>query len=169
MNKILHINGSALTLESVTQRGDAISFAIEGTSYHFRRHTTPDGGLLLEHEVTEGVWQRQPLNLWQDAKGTTHVQIGTLAATVSQALSAAAASGIAAPLSPLAPMPGLVRQLLVKAGDNVTAGQPLAVMEAMKLQLTLTAGGDAMVEALLVQEGDMITEGTALVTLKAAT
>ena len=48
-------------------------------------------------------------------------------------------------------MPGVIRQILVKPGDKVKRDQPLVVMEAMKLQTTLTAGGDAKVEAVLVK------------------
>jgi 3-methylcrotonyl-CoA carboxylase alpha subunit len=66
-------------------------------------------------------------------------------------------------------MPGLVRQIFVKAGDRVTQGQALAVMEAMKLQITLSAGADATVDTIFVREGEMIAEGTELVRLIAGT
>ena len=65
-------------------------------------------------------------------------------------------------------MPGLVRQVLVKKGDRVKAGQPLIVMEAMKLQTTLVAGGDGVVEAVLVKESEQVAEGAELVRIKGA-
>ncbi len=65
-----------------------------------------------------------------------------------------------------APMPGKVAQVLVKAGDRVTRGQPLLMLEAMKMEHTLAAPSDAVVEALLVQLGDQVSEGTLLVKLE---
>ena len=98
-------------------------------------------------------------------KGASHVQLGALEAIISQESTASQDSGQTA-LSPLAPMPSLVRQVLVKAGEKVTRGQALVVVEAMKLQLTLSAGGDAMVEKVLVTVGQLVPEGAELVRLK---
>jgi 3-methylcrotonyl-CoA carboxylase alpha subunit len=63
-------------------------------------------------------------------------------------------------------MPGLIRQILVKIGDVVTRGTPLLVMEAMKLQTTLAAGGDGVVEAIRVKVGDLVTDGAELIKLR---
>jgi biotin carboxyl carrier protein len=164
MNTTLHINGAPITLEHVTRRKDSVSFNIGDKLYHFRSHRLPDGSYLLEQEVAEGMWQRASGTSWQ-GKNAKHIQLGKLAAKVSELAAGASSSGGQAELSPRAPMPGLVRQILVKKGDKVTAGQPLAVMEAMKLQMTLSAGADATVDAILVKEGEMITEGTEMVKL----
>jgi 3-methylcrotonyl-CoA carboxylase alpha subunit len=51
-------------------------------------------------------------------------------------------------------------------GDVVTRGTPLLVMEAMKLQTTLAAGGDGLVEAIRVKEGDLVTDGAELIKLR---
>ncbi len=55
-----------------------------------------------------------------------------------------------------APMPGMLAQMLVSAGDSVTAGQKLAVLEAMKMEHALTAPRDAVVAEVLVPEGTQI-------------
>ena len=60
------------------------------------------------------------------------------------------------------PMPGKVIQLLVKAGDAVTRGQPLAVLEAMKMEHTLSAPADATVDAVEVAAGDQVGEGAVI-------
>ncbi len=164
MNTTLHINGNAVTLEHVARRKDSVSFNIGDKIYHFRSLRLPDGSYVLEQEISTGIWKRMQGSVWQ-GKNVRHVQLGALAAKVSEMSVGGGSSGGEAELSPRAPMPGLVRQILVKKGDKVTAGQPVAVMEAMKLQTTLSAGGDATVEAILVKEGDMITEGTELVKL----
>jgi len=66
-----------------------------------------------------------------------------------------------------APMPGKVVSFAVKAGDKVTRGQPLAVMEAMKMEHTIAAPADGTVEELLYQPGDQVTEGAELLRLAA--
>ncbi len=67
-----------------------------------------------------------------------------------------------------APMPGKVVSFAVKAGDAVTKGQPLAVMEAMKMEHTIAAPADGVVQELLYAPGDQVTEGAELLKLAAA-
>ena len=67
-----------------------------------------------------------------------------------------------------APMPGKVVSFAVKAGDTVTKGQPLAVMEAMKMEHTIAAPADGVVQELLYAPGDQVTEGAELLKLTVA-
>jgi len=64
-----------------------------------------------------------------------------------------------------APMPGRVVQLLVAAGDQVRRGQPLAVLEAMKMEHTIAAPRDGAVAALRCAVGDLVEEGAELIAL----
>jgi 3-methylcrotonyl-CoA carboxylase alpha subunit len=61
-----------------------------------------------------------------------------------------------------APMPGKVVSFTVKAGDKVSKGQPLAVMEAMKMEHTIAAPADGVVQELLYAPGDQVSEGAEL-------
>jgi len=56
----------------------------------------------------------------------------------------------------IAPMPGLLTKLNVKAGDKVEAGQPVAVMEAMKMENILRAEKPAKVKATPVAAGESV-------------
>ncbi len=67
-----------------------------------------------------------------------------------------------------APMPGKVVSFAVKAGDRVTKGQALAVMEAMKMEHTIAAPADGTVVELLFAPGDQVTEGAELLKLELA-
>ncbi|NDY90237.1 acetyl/propionyl/methylcrotonyl-CoA carboxylase subunit alpha [Ideonella livida] len=67
-----------------------------------------------------------------------------------------------------APMPGKVIALLAKAGQTVEAGQPLAVMEAMKMEHTLCAPRAGTVAELLYAVGDQVGEGAELLRLAEA-
>ncbi|HSN32463.1 MAG TPA: acetyl/propionyl/methylcrotonyl-CoA carboxylase subunit alpha, partial [Ideonella sp.] len=64
-----------------------------------------------------------------------------------------------------APMPGKVVAFLAGAGDAVKKGQPLAVMEAMKMEHTITAPRDGTVAELLYAVGDQVAEGGELLRL----
>jgi len=64
-----------------------------------------------------------------------------------------------------APMPGRVVQLLVAAGDMVSRGQPLIVVEAMKMEHTIAAPRDGTVEAVRYAVGDLVEEGAELIAL----
>jgi 3-methylcrotonyl-CoA carboxylase alpha subunit len=66
-----------------------------------------------------------------------------------------------------APMPGKVVSFAVKAGDKVSKGQALAVMEAMKMEHTIAAPADGTVAELLYVPGDQVAEGAELLKLAA--
>jgi acetyl/propionyl-CoA carboxylase alpha subunit len=76
-------------------------------------------------------------------------------------------TGAAADGQVRSPMPGKVTQLSVKAGDKVAKGQPLMVLEAMKMEHALTAPFEGTVETLGVTLGAQVSEGALLVKLAA--
>jgi biotin carboxyl carrier protein len=65
-----------------------------------------------------------------------------------------------------APMPGLLVKLLCQPGDTVEAGQPLAVLQAMKMEneLSLPRGGTVL--AVQAQPGQTVEQGQVLVVLE---
>lgn len=65
-----------------------------------------------------------------------------------------------------APMPGLVTEILVNSGDRVSAGTPLLVMEAMKMENELRASGDGVVKEVLVKPRQAVEQGRILVTFE---
>ena len=56
----------------------------------------------------------------------------------------------------LSPMPGLLMKLLVQEGDKVTAGQDLVIIEAMKMENTLTASVEGRVSKIVAAVGDSL-------------
>ena len=66
----------------------------------------------------------------------------------------------------VAPMPGKVIEVLVAEGDAVAAGHPLLVLEAMKMEHTLTAPAPGRVAAIHWQAGAQVTEGAELIALE---
>jgi 3-methylcrotonyl-CoA carboxylase alpha subunit len=63
----------------------------------------------------------------------------------------------------VAPIPGLVTQVLTSVGDVVTRGQVLVVLEAMKTVFRLSAPADTVVASVSCAAGDMVQDGQMLV------
>ena len=79
----------------------------------------------------------------------------------------AAAEAIEAPSGRLtAPMPGRIVHLLVKPGAKVKRGEVLLVLEAMKMEHSILAPADGVVESLDYAVGDLVEEGVALLSLE---
>ncbi len=64
-----------------------------------------------------------------------------------------------------APMPGKVISILVKAGDEVTKGDPILILEAMKMENVLKADRDCVIKAVLIQTGINVEKAQLLVEL----
>jgi acetyl-CoA/propionyl-CoA carboxylase biotin carboxyl carrier protein len=88
--------------------------------------------------------QGTPVRLWNPAIG----------ASVSAALRDQAGQGAVA-----APMHGTVLKVLVAEGDRVTAGEPVAILETMKMETSVAATLSGTVEAVKVQPGDVVEAG----------
>jgi 3-methylcrotonyl-CoA carboxylase alpha subunit len=67
-----------------------------------------------------------------------------------------------------APMPGKVVAVLATKGQQVKKGEALVIMEAMKMEHTIGAPSDGLVEEILYQVGDQVADGAPLLAFKAA-
>ncbi len=65
----------------------------------------------------------------------------------------------------VAPMPGLVVSIAAQAGQTVKAGQPLLVLESMKMQMDIRAPISGRVEKVMVHPGDQVEKGALLIKL----
>ena len=65
-----------------------------------------------------------------------------------------------------APMPGKIVAVVVKNGQEVKKGEALLIMEAMKMEHTISAPHDGVVEEVLYAVGDQVTEGAPLLNFK---
>ena len=66
-----------------------------------------------------------------------------------------------------APMPGLVGRVQVQPGEQVAAGAPLVVLEAMKMENELKAGAPGVVKSVRVVSGEAVEKGQVLVEFEA--
>lgn len=96
--------------------------------------------------------------------------------TVQAAKPAAAPSAPSAPVPSsgsssgsaqvMAPLPGLILNVMVKVGDKVNAGQKIMVMEAMKMENDINVGISGTVKSINVKNGDNISEGDVLAVIE---
>lgn len=83
----------------------------------------------------------------------------------SQAVEVKSAEVRAAAKAVVSPLPGVVVDVKVAAGDVVKAGQTVAVLEAMKMENDILAECDGMVASVDVKNGDSVLEGAVLLTI----
>ncbi|MBQ6498669.1 MAG: biotin/lipoyl-binding protein, partial [Ruminococcus sp.] len=65
----------------------------------------------------------------------------------------------------VSPMPGTIVQLMAAQGDKVSKGQPILVLEAMKMENEITAAKDGVLSELRVAEGQTVAGGEILFTI----
>lgn len=64
-----------------------------------------------------------------------------------------------------APMPGTILEVKVAVGDTVKAGQPVVVLEAMKMENDIVAPVDGRVTSIVVKKGDAVNSGDVMATI----
>jgi biotin carboxyl carrier protein len=109
----------------------------------------------------------------EDAGSSLYPQPG-LTATPAAAPAAPAAPAAAATPAPasagakdkVAPMGGVIVEISVAVGDQVKAGQQLAVIEAMKMKTVIAADYDGKVTKIMVKAGDAVDSDQALMTIE---
>jgi biotin carboxyl carrier protein len=140
-----HVDGRALEADAVEVVPGIYSILIEGKSLEVRVESRPEAGVAGLRAIVGGqefsVDIRDPRQ-WRRHRGA-----------------AAEAEGRQ---QVLAPMPGKIIRVLVKAGDSVEMKQGLVVVEAMKMQNEIRSPRTGTVERLMVTEGQAVNTGEVL-------
>lgn len=140
--------------------GGRVQVALAGASHAIRLIDAGEASLRYEWQgVQRSVvarWCGDGLHLARDAHGFVFTEPSVLP-RVADARD---------PRRALAPVAGVVAKLAVKAGDAVEAGQPLACVEAMKMEMWVSAGAAGQVARVAVSEGRQVAAGALLVELE---
>jgi acetyl/propionyl-CoA carboxylase alpha subunit len=164
-------------------RDPSTSFEIGGSKWeiHWRvrgggRYTVRSGERSVEAEVLECMTDRIRLAL--DGVQTTfrikcagevfYVRSPRDCRTVRRLLRHPPPESAARHETANSPMPGQVLRILVTEGQQVKAGDPLVVLEAMKMEQTIKTAIGGVVDAVLVKTGDIVMPGQMLVQITAA-
>ncbi|MEM9533141.1 MAG: biotin carboxylase N-terminal domain-containing protein [Pseudomonadota bacterium] len=134
----------------------------DGKGRVFGSPTLAQGGLRWSN-----AGQQTKVPLWQH-EGMLNVALdgALLSFRLATAAHAAAASADTASPHVLAPMPGKIVSVAVAEGDAVEAGAAVLVMEAMKMELTLSAPQTGLVAAVRVAPGDFVDADAQLLEFK---
>lgn len=138
----ISLDGTALDADAVEIAPNVFSILLNGESFEVRIAPTSEGKLTLQTRHQDFTAEVVDPRAWRDRRH------GAVEAEGRQQI--------------VAPMPGKVVRLLVKAGDKVEAGQGLLVVEAMKMQNEVRSPKTGTVERLLVKEGQPVIAGEVL-------
>lgn len=147
------INGNEYTVAVIDLDGNTAAVEVNGTSYKVD---------ILGEELNI-----TPRSAAKPAAPVAPAPQPQVAAPAPVAQTAPAEQPVApAPAQPagngkpiLSPLPGVILDLKVNVGDQVKAGQTVAVLEAMKMENNINAEHDGVVTAIKVNKGDSILEG----------
>jgi len=147
----LEIGDERLELECKGDRESGYRFEFDGRQHQVRIRQTSDDGCTL---FMDGASRRVVIHADGDRLEIVHDHRRwkvTRHRRFESVTSASQGSGRI-----VAPMPGKVIQVLVAEGDEVTEGQTLALMEAMKMELSIKAEVAGSVKAIGAAEGDLV-------------
>ncbi len=145
------VGGQTYTVQVDEITPDSIRFSVEGRSQHSQRALVVTDGSrrLVALEGFDGrVYTLTPANESPDSHGSRRK--GSAGAGDEEVT---------------ATMPGQVVKVLVAQGEAVSRGQPLVVLEAMKMELRVTAPHDGQVARVLCESGQVIARGQVLLVL----
>lgn len=134
-----------------------------------RAEMRPGGWLLVEWSdgrVERARVHRYGAELWWSVGGELWWGTHESEADRLTRASGAGGAGAAADDGLVVAFPGRVRQVCVSEGERVVAGQPLVLLEAMKMEFTLRAPRDGRVQRLLAVAGAQVMPGDRLVDLE---
>lgn len=157
MKKELLINDEATTYSLATQSDGSYLLELDGQTFKARPVERNNQHLIVEVDGRNHfVW-----------RAGAFVSLSEQTVTVESARDKRKKKGAGGADNEMSsPMPGKILKVMVKAGDQVEAGQGLLVMEAMKMEHTIKAAATGTIKQVFYKEGDLVDGGVDLVDLE---
>ena len=134
---------------------------------HIRADVAGEEVTCTRHGTLWRIGGQRAVAAHRDGARITLFRAHGLSLSIVDPLARAAAAGAGADVIE-APMPGLVKAVFAEAGETVTEGQRLAVLEAMKMEHALLAPRDGVLAEVMVSAGTQVEAGAALIRLEAS-
>jgi biotin carboxyl carrier protein len=151
------INGNEYSVAIIDLEGDKAAVEVNGVSYQV-------------DILTEGYTTPAPRPAAKPAAAPAPAPAAAPAAPAPAPQPIAPAAPAAEPAAPAgkgtavqSPLPGVILDIKVAVGDQVKAGQTVAILEAMKMENNINAECDGVITAIKVSKGDNILEGSDIV------
>lgn len=151
------INGNEYSVAIIDLEGDKAAVEVNGVSYQV-------------DILTEGYTTPAPRPAAKPAVAPAPAPAAAPAAPAPAPQPIAPAAPAAEPAAPAgkgtavqSPLPGVILDIKVAVGDQVKAGQTVAILEAMKMENNINAECDGVITAIKVSKGDNILEGSDIV------
>lgn len=151
------INGKEYSVAIIDLEGDKAAVEVNGVSYQV-------------DILTEGYTAPAPRPAAKPAAAPAPAPAAAPAAPAPAPQPIAPAAPAAEPAAPAgkgtavqSPLPGVILDIKVAVGDQVKAGQTVAILEAMKMENNINAECDGVITAIKVSKGDNILEGSDIV------
>ena len=151
------INGHEYSVAIIDLEGDKAAVEVNGVSYQV-------------DILTEGYTAPAPRPAAKPAAAPAPAPAAAPAAPAPAPQPIAPAAPAAEPAAPAgkgtavqSPLPGVILDIKVAVGDQVKAGQTVAILEAMKMENNINAECDGVITAIKVSKGDNILEGSDIV------
>jgi biotin carboxyl carrier protein len=129
------INNDKYVAKILEYKGDSVIVEVNNGTYHVE----------IEHEKTKAqklIRSEKPVNPVIPSATPKKVQAG---------------AG-----SVVAPIPGQIHSILVKEGDSVNSGEPVIILEAMKMESEINAVASGKIKKIAVKQGENVQEGQLL-------
>ncbi len=129
----------------------------------FTVEVTPEGTVLVDGIAYSVALEEKRAVVEGHPYGMEVSGLRVIAAAPAPSTSSAAAPAAASAGAVLAIMPGKITRVLVQVGQRVRAGEPVCVLEAMKMENELHAKQDGVVKAIYVRPGEDVEKDRVLV------
>jgi acetyl/propionyl-CoA carboxylase alpha subunit len=144
------LDGHAVELDAVRTGGDSWNILHHHRSYNVKLVRYDDNGKKLTLSINDEVVDLRLTTPLDDLLG----KMGMNAEATLRMVDVRA------------PMPGLVLKVLVEPGSEVSEGDPLIILEAMKMENVIKATGDGQVASILVRNQDAVEKNQVLIEMQ---
>lgn len=157
MDKLFNINGKEVKVSDFKHAHDTVSFTLEGKNYFFSLISRDGHEMILDDR---GGRFKAAVGS-PNKEGESMVIAAGAEAVVSEAgkkmkKAGAHAGGLKSP------MPGKIFKILKEAGSEVKKGEPILILEAMKMEHAIRSDKDGKVKKIFFQVGELVQGGVSL-------
>jgi biotin carboxyl carrier protein len=144
-------------VEVVPEGGGRYRLTVDGAPFEVSAERLPDDRLRLTSGDSVTIAELSA------AGARRFVRLGTLDFVVDRETSGRRRSGRSPAAGLESPMPGVITRVMVAVGEQVTRGQPLLALEAMKMEHVIRAPRDGRIQGIAARAGEMVDGGVPLV------